>query len=81
MKTVAKIEYPSMGATYRRETFGVYAYDRYPRSSVLAGQTRRVFLDSFETEAEARAAYPDAEVEYASGYAPPDLSHLPEDDV
>jgi len=39
----------------------VYGYGTYPRSSVLAGQTRRVFLDSFNSFEEAKAAYPKAE--------------------
>jgi hypothetical protein len=55
------IEYPASGATYSRDEFGVYRYDEYPESSVLAGQERRTFLDSFPTLDEARAAFPDAE--------------------
>lgn len=73
------IEYPSQGATYNRPVYGVYAYDTYPRSSVLSGQTRRSFLDSFETLEEARAVYPKAEYT-VPGYVEPDLSHLPDDE-
>lgn len=62
------IEYPSAGATYSRDEYGVYEYDTYPETSVLAGQERRRFLDSFPTLAEARAAYPDAEYTDGSGY-------------
>lgn len=66
--TDIQIEFPSMGKTYVRNVgktyvrnvYGVYQYGRYPRSSVLGGQVRRQFLDSFETLDEARAAYPDA---------------------
>lgn len=72
------IEFPSTGATYFREEYGVYRYDTYPRSSVLAGQTRRSFLGSYASLEEARADYPTAY--YSSPqYAPPDLSHLPDE--
>ena len=75
-----RIEYPSAGATYCRREYGVYRYGVYPRHSVLAGQTMRIFLDSFKTLEEAKAAYPQAQVVAGSGYAPPDLSHLPDDE-
>lgn len=55
-----QIEFPSTGTTYARDEYGVYEYGVYPRSSVNYGMTRRVFLDSFETLEEARAAYPGA---------------------
>lgn len=55
------IEYPASGKTYSHDEYGVYRYDTYPESSVLAGQERRSFIDSFPTLAEARAAFPDAE--------------------
>lgn len=56
-----RIEYPCVGLTYNYDKYGVYEYDEHPESSVLAGQVRRVFLDSFDTEDEAAIAYPDAE--------------------
>lgn len=55
------IEYPMIGATYQHGEYGVYRYDTYPESSVLAGQERRSFIDSFPTLAEAQAEYPEAE--------------------
>lgn len=57
---IQQIEYPSKGQTYARPEFGVYAYDAYPRGSVLAGRERRAFLGSFRTLAEAKTAYPTA---------------------
>ncbi len=72
-----QIEYPSKGATYCREEYGVYAYDTYPPGSVLAGQARRSFLDAFPTLEAAQAKYPQAKVNH-SCYQPPHLSHLPE---
>lgn len=73
-----RIEFPSKGATYCRQEYGVYSYDEYPRSSVLAGQTRRIFLDSFETLEEAQSKYPEAKV-FGCCYQPPYLNHLPEE--
>lgn len=73
-----KIEYPCAGATYNHPEYGVYQYSIYPRSSVLAGQTRRIFLDRFPTLEEAQAAFPDAEL-VGCGYQPPYLGHLPDD--
>jgi hypothetical protein len=72
-----RIEYPSRGTTYCSDEYGVYEYSRYGRSSVLAGQQRRVFLDSFDTLEEARAAYPTAKV-CDCGYQAPYLNHLPD---
>lgn len=51
-----RIEYPCSGATYCEAKYGVYEYSVYPNSSVLAGQQRRVFLDSFNTLEEAKEA-------------------------
>lgn len=42
------------------DPIAVYGIGRYERSSVLAGQPRRVFLDSFDTVDEAKRAYPKA---------------------
>ena len=60
MKANIKIEFPSAGATYCNNVFGVYEYDEYPGSSVLAGQSRRTWLGEYETLEEARAEYPNA---------------------
>lgn len=80
VKADLRIEYPSRGTTYARDEYGVYEYDVYPSSSVLAGQTRRRFLDSFETLEEAKAAYPTADVINGSCFAPPSLNHLPDEE-
>ena len=70
MKEDIRIEYPSRGATYCHEVYGIYKYDVYPRSSVLGGQQRRTFLDQFDTLEEAKAKYPKAK-ETGSCYMPP----------
>lgn len=49
--------------------------------SVLAGQTLTCFLDNFETEADARAAYPDARGFTNKWLQPPvSVAHLPGED-
>lgn len=80
MKAYKTIEQGSHGATYRNSmnTFTVYEISRYPRSSVLAGQQRRVWLDDFSSLAEAQAAYPDARFS-GDTYRAPYLEHLPEE--
>ena len=71
------IEYPSVGATYSRNEYGVYEYGTYPRSSILAGRTRRVWLDSFDTLEEAKRAYPEARVADGTAFVPDSLMDLP----
>jgi hypothetical protein len=80
MKAYKTIEQGSRGATYRNsnDTFTVYEISKYPRSSVLAGQQRRVWLDEFTSLEDAQKAYPDAEVSGCT-YREPVLHHLPEE--
>jgi hypothetical protein len=61
-KADIRIEFPSMGATFCNEVFGVYQYDTYPRTSVLGGQPRRTWLDEFPTLEEAKSKFPNARV-------------------
>ena len=68
IKNDIRIEYPMQGATYSEDKYAVYSYDRYPRGSVLAGRTRRVFEDCFDTLEEAKAAFPTATFVQGSGY-------------
>ena len=75
-----RIEYPSAGATYRHDEYGVYEYGEYPEDSVLAGQERRMFLGAFETLAAAQAAHPGAVVTDC-GYRAPYLAHLDGEDL
>ena len=73
-----RIEYPSAGATYSRNVYGVYKYGTYGRGSVLAGQQSRQFLATYETLEEATEAYPGAQL-CGCGYQEPYLNHLSED--
>lgn len=81
-KTYQVIEHASRGATYQHAegTYTVYEIGTYPRSSVLAGQQSRTFLDSFEGPtalADAKKAYPKARLS-GSTYREPSLNHLPD---
>ena len=68
------------GETYASDRWTVYEHGTYDRDSVLAGQSRRIWLDDFDTLEEAVIAYPDAVVCAASTYQPPYLNHLPGED-
>jgi hypothetical protein len=67
------------GMTYSSERWTVYEHGVYDRDSVLSGQSRRIWLDDFDTLEEAVIAYPDAVVCAGSTYRPPYLNHLLED--
>lgn len=69
------------GATYATDRWTVYEHGTYERGSVLAGQSRRSWVDDFETLQEAVIAYPDAEVIDGTTYCPPYLNHLPGEDL
>ena len=56
--------------------FNVYEWGTYPRSSVLAGQTKKQMIDGFDTLEEAKEAYPEAEVGYRDPYNT--FDHLPD---
>jgi hypothetical protein len=68
------------GATYSSDRWTVYEHGVYGRGSVLAGQSRRIWLDDFDTLEEAVIAYPDAVVSTCSTYQPPYLGHLTDDE-
>jgi len=51
-RTIEKAKYGS--------GFSVYEFGVYEASSVLAGQAKKSFVDSFDTVEEAKAAFPDA---------------------
>jgi hypothetical protein len=71
-----KYEYFTMNAEPDGSVF-VYGWGEYERSSVLAGQARKMGLDHFDTEAEAIAVYGD--MNFSSKWTEPGISlnHLP----
>ncbi len=60
-----------------RAGFIVHGFGTYESSSVLAGQSRKVFLDSFNTREAALEVYPEAE--NGNDFSDPQVSvsHLP----
>lgn len=44
------------------EGFNIYTIDEWPKSSVLAGMTRKTFIDAYNSTKEAQYEYPNAEV-------------------
>lgn len=68
------------GETYASERWTVYEHGVYGRDSVLSGQSRRSWLDDFDTLEEAQKEYPEAVVCAFSTYSAAYLSHLPGED-
>ena len=58
--------------------YGVYGHDIYPSSSVLAGQTRNIFLESFDTLEDAEKNYPEAEISHPFLEPKNTFDHLPD---
>ena len=56
----------------------VYGWGVYERSSVLAGQQRKSFVDGYPTVAEALVAYPGADVHGGVVSANNTFTHLPD---
>jgi len=75
-----RIEYPSVGATYHNNCYGVYKYYEAPLSSILAGTECREWLGEYETLAEAQKAYPFASNPAGTGYRKQSFTHLSEEE-
>lgn len=58
--------------------YAVYKWGTYPDHSVLAGQTEKRFVISYDTLEKAKADYPDADVGYRSAHNT--FGHLPSED-
>ena len=58
-------------------TVSAYGWSTYERNSVLAGQPKKQWLESYDTEEDARKDYPDAQ--FSSKWTEPQVSlnHLP----
>jgi len=77
-----KYEYMTMEA--RDEGYNtvivVHGWSTYPQNSVLAGQSMKCFVDTFETEDEAKAAYPEAEMSHEFMQPQNTFDHLSDND-
>jgi hypothetical protein len=58
----------------------VYGWGEYEQSSVLAGQARKTFIDSFDTEEQARAVWPELDEGTHIRRAGNTFNHLPGED-
>ena len=67
------------GQTYRNNNPTLYGHSTYGRSSVLAGQRRRVFLESWDTVDEARAELKAAKIRYTDLCDTRGSTHIPVD--
>lgn len=65
----------------RNGGFTVKGYDRYPRYSVLAGQTRINFVDSFDDLEDAKRAYPEATLSHELMEPTNSFNHLEGEDL
>jgi len=68
--------------TIEKDKYGgwsVYEFDTYPRSSVLSGQTRKRFINSYDNISEAEKHYPKADI--CARDAHNSFDHLPDDDM
>jgi len=72
-----KFDYYTISHSRYGDGADVFGWTTYERSSVLAGQPRKVFLDAFETLEAAKAKFPTAEL--SSPWMEPQVSlvHLP----
>jgi hypothetical protein len=73
-----KYDYYTYQYDNRYEAFIVHGWGTYEESSVLAGQAKKSFLDSFDTIAKVNEHYPSATG--SNKYMEPTISvnHLPE---
>lgn len=72
-----EFDYYTMNANHRGIT--VHGWGTYDKHSVLAGQARKIFLDHYDTPAQAIEIYGD--MNYSSTWTEPqiNLNHLPDD--
>lgn len=78
MKTYQTIERSSWGAMYNNITaaWNVYEHITYSHNSLLSGQSHRVWMDVFDSEDDARQAYPTAIIS-GDTYHTKNLNNLP----
>lgn len=77
MRDISDFEY--LTYEWRRGKIVVHGWDMWPNSSVLAGQERKSFIDSFETEEDAQIAYPSAGASHEMMQPQNTFDHLPDD--
>ncbi len=79
MVTIDGQKFEYLDIIEKADGFKVYGYDTYKKGSVLAGQTRINFLDSFYTLEEAKEVYPQAGLSHSLLQPQNTYDHLSED--
>ena len=69
---------PANSAYGEESAVVVYGWGRYGRSSVLSGQRKKVYLDEYNSTADALKDYPNAEVLEHIAEAGNTFDHLPD---
>jgi len=59
--------------------FVVYKWSKFPKSSVLAGQDQKIYVDSFSSEEAAQKEFPKAIP--SAPYNPNNVTHLPDEEM
>jgi len=77
---ISEKKYMWMEIVQKKDRAVVYGYDYYPPSSVLAGQYRRNFIESFNGCIEAEEAYPEAGLGHELLQPENSFNHLEGDD-
>ena len=62
------------------DDFVVYGWDEYPTYSVLAGQSRKCYIEAYKTLEAAQAAFPEANISNQWTEREISLNHLPDED-
>lgn len=62
--------------TEKETGFVVYGWDKFPKRSVLAGQSRKNFLESYDTLEEAQSEHPNAKLSHPFMEPQISLNHL-----
>jgi hypothetical protein len=73
-------DYYTISHSRHGDGFDVFGWGTYERSSVLAGQPKKVFLDAFETLEAAKAEFPTATMSSRWTEPQASLTHLPGED-
>lgn len=81
-------EYITVRQEPRTDSYNIHGFGRYGKSSVLAGQSRKVFLGTVDADdiqealVKVKMLHPDTDVNIGSNWTDPtvSLSHLPDDD-
>ncbi len=76
--TERKFEFKTVREDHQYGGFDVHGFDRFPRGSALAGQSRKCWLANYSTREAAKAAHPDAKMGHDMLDPVNTFDHLPD---